>query len=100
MVDIYGNKLHQNDGTHLDGGMADNYLWQWCWQRPAAQLSSWYATPLGDILTFMALLKEVLFIFDIHIQKSEVFQKYSKTTTVASLCLNIIISLYKQKDCN
>ena len=78
MVDIYGNKLHHNDGTHLDGGMADNYLWQRFWQRPASQLSIWCATPSGDVLNFMALLKEVFFISDIHIQKSKVFLKELK----------------------
>jgi hypothetical protein len=32
LKEVYGDYLHhQNDGTHLDGGIKDDALWQDCW---------------------------------------------------------------------
>ena len=28
LLDVYGNYIHQNDGSHLDGGIADDAEWQ------------------------------------------------------------------------
>ena len=42
---VYGYFLHHNNGTHLDGGIADKAAWQRCWLRLATQSASWYATP-------------------------------------------------------
>jgi hypothetical protein len=30
---VYGDYVHQNPGTHLDGGIADDALWQERWSR-------------------------------------------------------------------
>ena len=46
---VYGDFLHHNDGSHLDGGVADDALWQRCWCQLAAQSESWYATPSGVV---------------------------------------------------
>ena len=40
---------HHNDGSHLDGGIADNDVWQHYWRRLAAMSASWYATPSGAV---------------------------------------------------
>ena len=45
----YGEFLHQNDRSHLDGGIKDDAAWQRCWRRLAAQSSRWYATPSGVV---------------------------------------------------
>ena len=46
---VYGDFPHHNDGSHLDGGIADNAAWKRCWRRLAAQSASWYATPSGAV---------------------------------------------------
>ena len=46
---VYGDFPHQNDGSHLDGGIADNATWQRHWHRLAAQSASWYAMPAGVV---------------------------------------------------
>ena len=46
---VYGDFPHQNDGAHLDGGIADDTVWQRCWRRLAAQSASWHATPSGAV---------------------------------------------------
>ena len=30
---VYGDHPHQNDGRHLDGGVADDPFWQGRWKR-------------------------------------------------------------------
>ena len=42
---VYGDFPHHNYGSHLEGGVADNAIWQRHWRRLAAQSASWYATP-------------------------------------------------------
>ena len=42
---VYGDFPHHNDGSHLDGGIADDALWQSCWRRLADQSAIWYFTP-------------------------------------------------------
>ena len=37
---VYGDFPHHNDGSHLDGGIADDAAWQRCWHRLAAQSAS------------------------------------------------------------
>ena len=44
MVDVYGDNLHHNNGTHLDRGVADDALWQRRWWRLTDQSARWYAT--------------------------------------------------------
>ena len=46
---VYGDFPHHNDGSHLDGGIADDATWQRCWRRLAAQSANWYATPSGAV---------------------------------------------------
>ena len=46
---VYGGYPHHNDGSHMDGGITDNAIWQRCWRRLAAQLDSWYSTPSGAV---------------------------------------------------
>ena len=54
---VYGDYLHHNDGSHLDGGVADNAISQRCWCRVAAQLDRWYTTPYGAVGSrFMTIL--------------------------------------------
>ena len=54
---VYGDFLHHNDGSHLDGGIADNTAWQRRWCRLAAQSASWYTTPSGAVgCRFTAIL--------------------------------------------
>ena len=49
MQGVYGDLPHHNDGSHLDGGIADDAARQRCWRRLAAQSASWYATPSGAV---------------------------------------------------
>ena len=54
---VYGYFLHHNDGSHLDGGLADTAAWQRRWRRLAVKSTSWYATPSGAVgHRFMAIL--------------------------------------------
>ena len=46
---VYGDFLHHNDGSHLEGVIVDNALWKRRWRRLAAQSASWYATPSGEV---------------------------------------------------
>ena len=47
--EVYGEFPHHNYGSHLDGGVADDIIWQHCWRCLASQSSSWYATPTGAV---------------------------------------------------
>ena len=47
--EVYGDFPHNNDGTHLSGGVPDDAMQQIRWRRIAAQLDSWYSTPLGEV---------------------------------------------------
>ena len=41
----------------MEGGIADDAVWQHCWRRLAAQSASWYATPSGAVgCQFTAIL--------------------------------------------
>ena len=57
LQEVYGDFPHQNDGSHLDGGVVDDALWQRRWLSLSAQLASWYTTPTGAVgHRFMAIL--------------------------------------------
>ena len=45
--EVYGDHPHRNDGTHLDGGIADDRKWQERWRRIAQLNTSMYDLPLG-----------------------------------------------------
>ena len=56
---VYGDFPHHNDGSHLDGGIADDAAWQHRLRRLTAQSASWYATPSGEVgCRFTAILAE------------------------------------------
>ena len=46
---FYGDVPYQNYGSHLDGGIKDDALWQCHWRQIAAQSASWSATPSGAV---------------------------------------------------
>ena len=33
--EVYGDWVHENPGTHLDGGVADDWTWQGWWRNLA-----------------------------------------------------------------
>ena len=45
LVEVYGDQLHQNYGTHLDRDMAADAIWKRRWRRLATQSTRWCATP-------------------------------------------------------
>ena len=49
LMEVFGDTLHRNDGTHLSGGVADDRQWQARWRRLAGQSASWYAAPAGKV---------------------------------------------------
>ena len=54
---VYGDFLHHNDGSHLDGGIADAAACQRRWRRLSAQSASCYETPSGAVgCRFTAIL--------------------------------------------
>ena len=46
---FYGDFSHHNYGSHLDGGVADNAIYQPRFRRVASQSDSWYAMPSGAL---------------------------------------------------
>ena len=46
---VYRDFPDHNDGSHLDGGIADDAAWKSRWRRLSAQSASWYATPSGAL---------------------------------------------------
>ena len=46
---VYGDFLHHNDGSHLDGGIADDAAWQRRLRWLAVQPASLYATPYRSV---------------------------------------------------
>ena len=47
--EVYGDFSHQNNGTHLAGGVPDDAMWKSLWRQPAAQSARWYSTPPGKV---------------------------------------------------
>eukprot|EP00978_Attheya_sp_CCMP212_P027128 scaffold90475_cov53-Attheya_sp.AAC.1 len=46
---VYGNFVHQNDGTHLDEGIEDDKIWQERWKKLAALPTKRYDAPGGAV---------------------------------------------------
>ena len=46
---VYGDHIHQNPGTHLDGGVADDFLWQSYWRQLVEYTPSFEDTPTGAL---------------------------------------------------
>lgn len=46
---VYNDHVHQNPGIHLDGGVADDLLWQSYWKELVEYPPSFYDTPNGAL---------------------------------------------------
>jgi len=46
---VFGDIIHPNDGTHLDGGVQEDRLWQARWRRMAQIAPTHYAVPRGAV---------------------------------------------------
>ena len=57
LQEVYEDFPHHNDGSHLEGVITDDALWQHRWRRLDDQSASWYNTPSGAVgRCFMAIL--------------------------------------------
>ena len=48
-IEVYGDNMHDNDGTHLDGGIADDATWQSYWRQLVQCPSHLYDVPNGAL---------------------------------------------------
>ena len=46
---VYGDHVHANDGCHLDGGVADDGMWQARWNRVLQHHPKNYSVPKGRV---------------------------------------------------
>jgi hypothetical protein len=46
---LYGDHPHQNDGSHLRGGVADDAIWQRRWRRMVDLSPTHYSAPKGTV---------------------------------------------------
>ena len=46
---VYGDCVHQNDGTHLDGGIRDDAIWQERWKKIVGLPPQRYNAPNGKV---------------------------------------------------
>jgi hypothetical protein len=46
---VYGDHVHDNDGTHLNGGIANDAFWQCRWKRMAQLATTRYQVPKGKV---------------------------------------------------
>jgi len=46
---VYGDHVHQNDGAHLDGGIANDPKWQEHWRSLIVYPSQTYDAPKGAV---------------------------------------------------
>ncbi|KAL3768952.1 hypothetical protein ACHAWO_004062 [Cyclotella atomus] len=49
LMTVYGDTIHQNDGTHLDGGIVDDGRWQMRWRRVVSRHLSLWDPPSGKV---------------------------------------------------
>ena len=49
LMEVCGDYIHQNDGTHLDGGIKDDDMQQACWRKLVALPSQGYNAPGGAV---------------------------------------------------
>ena len=47
--EVYGDWVHGNPGTHLDGGVKDDSAWQAWWRELAVMPSRRYDAPSGKV---------------------------------------------------
>ena len=58
---LYGDHPHENDGCHLDGGIANDLRWQSYWKRVVSVKPIWYRNPQGRIgKLFIRKLTEII----------------------------------------
>jgi hypothetical protein len=49
MEQVYGDYIHQNPGTHLNGEIANDAIWQECWRQLISFPSHAYDVPSGAV---------------------------------------------------
>ena len=49
LVEVYGDSIHRNDGRHMDGGVADDSVWQLRYDRVVAHPHPMYNPPKGGL---------------------------------------------------
>ena len=49
LLGVYGDFVHQNDGTHLDGGIEDDRIWQERWKKLVVLPTKRYDAPRGGV---------------------------------------------------
>jgi len=49
MDEVYGDHVHQNPGTHLDGGISDDKKWQEYWSHLVVYPTQTYDSPSGSV---------------------------------------------------
>ena len=49
LASVYGEKIHQNDCSHLDGGVTEDMVWQEQWRGVMALPPQRYDVPLDQI---------------------------------------------------
>jgi hypothetical protein len=61
LMDVYGDYIHQNDGSHLDGGILDDAAWQSRWRKLIVLPCQRYDAPSGAVgRRFVRILTEEL----------------------------------------
>jgi hypothetical protein len=55
LVAVYGDSIHRNDGRHLDGGVADDSVWQRRYDRVVAHPHPMYNLPKGVLNQWVLL---------------------------------------------
>ena len=59
LQEVYGDWVHANPGTHLDGGIKDNSAWQAWWRDLAVMPSREYNAMSGKVgRRFVGTLRE------------------------------------------
>jgi hypothetical protein len=59
LMEVYGDYIHQNDGSHLDRDMKEDYVWQLRWRKLVALPCQRYNAPGGAVgCHFVQLLTE------------------------------------------
>ncbi len=59
LMDVYGDYIHQNDGSHLDGGIVDDAVWQARWAKLIVLPAQRYNAPGGPVgRRFVRMLAE------------------------------------------
>eukprot|EP00957_Ditylum_brightwellii_P023109 1743243-Ditylum_brightwellii.AAC.1 len=46
---VFGDTIHHNDGTHMDGGVPNDVTWQRRWRKIISRPTNWYNVPSGPV---------------------------------------------------